>query len=638
MGDALNVKIVGSRADEVIQNNVIKKSSTVINPALISNKPAKSSYAYTRQLVPTVAHHSHPHTSIVRILFIESLDYIVAASEDGNIYVWGFDHLAVQALKSIRPIGTDDLLKKYAILLDPDSDLLDPQANFKEDSVTNRVAGFTSRMMLCNHVGCVTSLVTVERSFKWPSTFVLSGGWDRRVCLWDMEDGRLQDDVYKHIMELGILHNSPPSTKRGCRAGRLHRLWHGLPPAPWPCTRSQHHSVPSRNLHPLMVPPFLQPHPDLQSAVGNAPLSSKHPAQLPTTDCLLSIISPMGGQPSDAPALSPPSPLQQGGQSSNAPALSPPSPLPQGGQPIALALSPPSPPPQGGQPSDAPGLSPLSSTLLLLKTVCRAPSCSPNAPTQNLELACDGFINDMAFSPKNSEFACAASDKLVYIRKFNLSGQRMAMVNVLRGHEGEVSTVEWNTTNNKWVTGSEDGTIRIWNGIGLNTCEQVLNVSKAVTCLCIDQFVGSLVVGVQNDIKVYDPDHYCLVQNNLGHVDSVRHIIHVPERHQYVSCSWDSTVRVWNAWKQPRTKRLMAAAPVITTQAEGKEKEKEAPQRVRHQMARGGLSMKGVSRRVHLSVSFNRKLKMFQGDAEREASDSKMNALAEEDWLDLDTE
>ncbi|KAL8572610.1 hypothetical protein ACOMHN_016460 [Nucella lapillus] len=114
-----------------------------------------------------------------------------------------------------------------------------------------------------------------------------------------------------------------------------------------------------------MVPPFLQPHPDLQSAVGNAPLSSKHPAQLPTTDCLLSIIPLMGGQPSDAPALSPPSLLQQGGQSSNAPALSPPSPLPQGGQPIALALSPSSSPPLDGQPSDAPGLSPSSSTLLL---------------------------------------------------------------------------------------------------------------------------------------------------------------------------------------------------------------------------------------------------------------------------------
>ncbi|KAL8597174.1 hypothetical protein ACOMHN_022221 [Nucella lapillus] len=140
-----------------------------------------------------------------------------------------------------------------------------------------------------------------------------------------------------------------------------------------------HHSVPSRNLHPLMVPPFLQPHPDLQSAVGNAPLSSKPPAQLPITDCLLSIISPMGGQPSDAPALSPLSPLQQGGQFSNAPALSPPSPLPQGGQPIALALSPPSPPPQGGQPSDAPGLSLSSSTLLLCPSDSTLSICHLNS-------------------------------------------------------------------------------------------------------------------------------------------------------------------------------------------------------------------------------------------------------------------
>ncbi|KAL8602536.1 hypothetical protein ACOMHN_063407 [Nucella lapillus] len=137
--------------------------------------------------------------------------------------------------------------------------------------------------------------------------------------------------------------------------------------------------MPSRNLHPLMVPPFLQPHPDLQSAVGNAPLSSKHPTHLPTTDCLLSITPLIGGQPSDAPALSPPSPLQQGGQSSNAPALSPPSPLPQGSQPIALALSPSSPPPQDGQSSDAPGLSPSSSTLLLCPSDSTLSICHLNS-------------------------------------------------------------------------------------------------------------------------------------------------------------------------------------------------------------------------------------------------------------------
>ncbi|KAL8570983.1 hypothetical protein ACOMHN_037843 [Nucella lapillus] len=157
----------------------------------------------------------------------------------------------------------------------------------------------------------------------------------------------------------------PVQYQRGCRGGRK-KL----------CSIQV---VPSRNLHPLMVPPFLQPHPDLQSAGGNAPLSSKHPTQLPTTDCLLSIIPLMGGQPSDAPALSPPSPLQQGGQSSNAPALSPPSPLPQGGQPIALALSPSSPPPQDGQPSDSPGLSPSSSTLLLCPSDSTLSICHLNS-------------------------------------------------------------------------------------------------------------------------------------------------------------------------------------------------------------------------------------------------------------------
>ncbi|KAL8621080.1 hypothetical protein ACOMHN_040605 [Nucella lapillus] len=129
----------------------------------------------------------------------------------------------------------------------------------------------------------------------------------------------------------------------------------------------------------LSLRDYIAPHPDLQSAVGNAPLSSKHPTHLPTTDCLLSITPLMGGQPSDAPALSPPSPLQQGGQSSNAPALSPPSPLPQGSQPIALALSPSSPLPQDGQPSDAPGLSPSSSTLLLCPSDSTLSICHLNS-------------------------------------------------------------------------------------------------------------------------------------------------------------------------------------------------------------------------------------------------------------------
>lgn len=62
----------------------------------------------------------------------------------------------------------------------------------------------------------------------------------------------------------------------------------------------------------------------------------------------------------------------------------------------------------------------------------------------------------------------------------------------------------------------------------------------------------SIVAGIQNTIRVYDCEHYRLVQTNVGHTDAVRSIIHIPERNQYVSCSWDQTIRVWNAWKKPK--------------------------------------------------------------------------------------
>ena len=51
---------------------------------------------------------------------------------------------------------------------------------------------------------------------------------------------------------------------------------------------------------------------------------------------------------------------------------------------------------------------------------------------------------------------------MVYIRKFSTNGGRMSLLNTLQGHEAEVTAVEWSVVYNKWITGSEDGTVRIW--------------------------------------------------------------------------------------------------------------------------------------------------------------------------------
>lgn len=66
------------------------------------------------------------------------------------------------------------------------------------------------------------------------------------------------------------------------------------------------------------------------------------------------------------------------------------------------------------------------------------------------------------FTFHRKEFAYSSSDKMVYIRKFSTTGSRMTLVNTLQGHDAEVTCVRWNSITEKWVTGSEDATIRIW--------------------------------------------------------------------------------------------------------------------------------------------------------------------------------
>ena len=51
---------------------------------------------------------------------------------------------------------------------------------------------------------------------------------------------------------------------------------------------------------------------------------------------------------------------------------------------------------------------------------------------------------------------------MVYIREFNPNGCKMVLRNTLQGHDLDITAVRWNDVYNKWITASEDGTIKIW--------------------------------------------------------------------------------------------------------------------------------------------------------------------------------
>ncbi|XP_019642839.1 PREDICTED: uncharacterized protein LOC109484071 [Branchiostoma belcheri] len=355
----------------------IKNKRTESDSTGHSYQSATRQHAVNKPFLPPGKNRRHANVALLRTMFVESLDLLVATCEDSNIYVWGFDDEAATVLQRMQPSTSENLVQKYLILLGPQSQLLPRNGAGGQlddhDSVTNRVAGFICKNVLQGHNSCVTSVIVVGKEAGYDRAYLVSGGWDRRLLIWDLAAGTLHD--------------------------------------------------------------FFR-----------------------------------------------------------------------------------------------------SST----------PELAPEAQ----ELACDGIIIDMAYCPKRNEFAYASSDKMVYIRTFSPVGSEMTLVNTLQGHEAEITQVRWNHLTDKWVTASEDGTLRIWSEDGMN-CDQILNVHGTVSALCIDQTNGCMVAGVQDVIKVYESEQYKLVQTNVGHTDAVRCIIHIPERAQYVSSSWDMTIQIWNAYKKP---------------------------------------------------------------------------------------
>jgi len=137
-----------------------------------------------------------------------------------------------------------------------------------------------------------------------------------------------------------------------------------------------------------------------------------------------------------------------------------------------------------------------------------------------------------------------------------------AMCGVLEGHAADVSHVKWNPTYRLWITGSEDRSVRLWSA----QCVQVGKIcppgDTAVTGLAIDARGFILVATMDRAMRVYDPRPArdpCatrkydpeVMQQHLGHSDAVRCILHVPEKQQYLTASWDRTVRVWRDYQPP---------------------------------------------------------------------------------------
>mmetsp|Transcript_22487 Transcript_22487/g.73031 ORF Transcript_22487/g.73031 Transcript_22487/m.73031 type:complete len:760 (+) Transcript_22487:29-2308(+) len=162
----------------------------------------------------------------------------------------------------------------------------------------------------------------------------------------------------------------------------------------------------------------------------------------------------------------------------------------------------------------------------------------------------DTPITCLEFSDMREELATCAAEPAVKV--WCAFGKRLKYT--LSGHAADVTQVKWCAFRACWVTGSDDDTIRLWDGDG-NCLQTILHRGESVTTMHIDNANQLLLAAfIDRVIRVFDFSHHegdgGLVNEHVqckltGHMDLVRAIAHVEEKDQYMSASWDKSIRVW---------------------------------------------------------------------------------------------
>lgn len=164
------------------------------------------------------------------------------------------------------------------------------------------------------------------------------------------------------------------------------------------------------------------------------------------------------------------------------------------------------------------------------------------------QLSGDTIIMDLDYADKCEMVAYSTSDSSIFLCPFSKKRTGLRVQATLKGHSGEVTQIKWNPFIGKWVSGSEDGTIRIWPADGgSGCCDIVVIAGGPVTVITIDSTHGMILAAVGNVIKLYDRQLE-VVQVSRGHTDSIQSIAHVPELNLYFSAGWDNTMRIWKAY------------------------------------------------------------------------------------------
>lgn len=153
------------------------------------------------------------------------------------------------------------------------------------------------------------------------------------------------------------------------------------------------------------------------------------------------------------------------------------------------------------------------------------------------------WVRSIAFSPDGQKFASGSDDQTVKIWDIKTS----KCCSSLEGHSGCVRSVTFSEDGKLLASGSEDGTVKIWHvqtGKYFKTLTGHVGKVWSVAFSPVDQLLAS--GGEDNTIKIWEVQTGECRKILRGHENWVRSVAFSPDGRRIVSGGDDNTVKIWD--------------------------------------------------------------------------------------------
>jgi general transcriptional corepressor TUP1 len=166
------------------------------------------------------------------------------------------------------------------------------------------------------------------------------------------------------------------------------------------------------------------------------------------------------------------------------------------------------------------------------------------AVTLNDNLAeCEGlcYIRSVRFSPDGQYLATGAEDQL--IRICDIANKKI--VNRLKGHKGDIYTLDFTGDGTRLASGSNDNTARLWD-MKTGECLYTFPLWTCVAAVTVSANGKFLAAGSTNGaVAVWDTEMHALFTFLEAHDDGVFSVVFGPGGHELLSGSLDKTIKLW---------------------------------------------------------------------------------------------